>query len=108
MAIRKSREETLVVDGPRWEWLQRCRDALARGGFSKIETEEQLGQLHAAYRKVSVWGSLDITLLPDGDARTQLQLVASGNVDNIYALFRSPSKRILEAFKSGLLDSEVS
>jgi hypothetical protein len=104
MAIRKSIEETLVVDGGRDAWLKSCRTALEREGFSKIQVAESLGQLHAAFRTKTIWGTLDITLTPEAGSHesTRLQLVATGNVDNIFALFRSPSKKILEEFKNGI------
>lgn len=102
LAVRRSKSETLVVDGTRDEWFERSRVALERGGFSKIKAVRALKQLHGAYRKLSVWGTLDVTLLPDGES-TRIQLVATGNVDNVYALFRSPSKKILDEFKSELL-----
>lgn len=91
-----------MVDGTRDEWFERSQIALERGEFSKIKAVRALKQLHGAYRKLSVWGTLDVTLLPEGEG-TRIQLDATGNVDNIYALFRSPSKKILEVFKSELL-----
>lgn len=106
MAIRKSIEETLVVDGARAHWLDRSFTALEHSGFSKIEVVNELHQLHAMYRKLTIWGSLDITLIPEGEISTRIHLRAVGNVDNIYALFRSPSMQILKAFKSELLADE--
>jgi hypothetical protein len=102
MAIRKSKDETLVVHGERKEWFDKCRAALERQGFGHIEIDDQLGQVHASYKKLTVWGSIDITLRPvDADA-TEIHLAVTANVDNLYALFRSPTKKILETFKSGL------
>lgn len=106
MAIRKSIEETLVVKGERDEWLEKCRLALERGGFGRVEVASLLGQVHASYRKPTVWGSIDITLTPADSSQTQMHLVATANVDNVYALFRSPTKKVLEAFKSGLVGSD--
>lgn len=103
MAIRKSVSETLIVDGPREDWLDKCQAALEAQGFSGIESSETLWQVHANFKKMTTWGSLDITLLPEGRS-TRLDVVATANVDNLYALFRSPTRKILNTFKSGLSD----
>ena len=100
--MRKSIEEVVVVVGSREEWLERCRQALERQGFTKVEVAQTLGQIHANYKKMTTWGTLDITLLPEGDAQTRMNLKATANVDNVYAVFRSPGKKILETFKTGL------
>jgi hypothetical protein len=104
VAIRKSVEETLVVEGPRDEWLSRCRSALESRGFMKIEVVETLFQLHGNYKKFATWGDLRVELLPSGDEATTLQMTATANVDNVFALFKSPGRRILEEFKTGLRD----
>lgn len=102
MAIRKSKEEVFVVDGDRELWLQRCQAALERGRFSDVNVSAALWQLQARYRKLTTWGSIDITLLPVSEGQTKVTVVVTSNVDNIYALFRSPGTKILEAFKEGL------
>jgi hypothetical protein len=109
MAIRKSIEETLAVDGTPTIWLSICKNALERKGFSRIEVDEVLGQLQASYRTKTIWGTLHISVLP-GEGRedqTRLHLIATGNVDNIYALFRSPSRNILDEFKAGIVPPEM-
>lgn len=103
MAIRKSIKETLVVDGAREDWFEHSRLALERSGFSKIEVVQPLSQLQAAYRKLTLWGTLQVTLLPEGDDGTRIELDATGNVDNLYAIFRSPSRKILDTFKAELV-----
>lgn len=102
MAVRKSKEEVFVVDGDRKLWLHRCQEALEKGGFSDIKLAATLWQLQARYRQLTVWGSIDITLLLAGERETKIAVVATSNVDNVYALFRSPGRKILEAFKEGL------
>jgi len=102
MAIRKSKEETFVVEGDRDVWLQNCQAALEQGGFSDIKVLATLWQIQARYRKLTIWGSIDITLLPEGESASRITAVVTSNVDNIYALFRSPGMKILEAFKEGL------
>lgn len=103
MAIRKKAEEHFVVKGNRESWLEKSRQALERGGFSEIKELTDLGQLQARYRKkATVWGWIDLTLTPVGQDSTELKVVITSNVDNVYALFRSPGRRIMDAFKGAL------
>lgn len=101
MAIRKTYEEKIVVAGDRSNWLIRCEQALATGGFKKIRKNEQLFQLQADYKKLTTWGEITITLVPQGN-QTVIAARVTANVDNIFALFKSPGKTILDAFKNGL------
>jgi hypothetical protein len=101
MAIRKSMHEEIVVSGDRVEWLDRCANALAASGFTKISTNVPLSQIEAAYRTWKVWGTILVNLTPAG-SNTKLSMVSTANVDNIWALFQSPNKSILAAFKSEL------
>jgi hypothetical protein len=101
MAVRRSIEEKVVVNGERSELLERCRTALQRGGFSKIDVNGVLFQVDARYRKFTTSGTLQLTLLPvPGGA--EISMRSTANADNIYALFRSPNKKILRAFKDNL------
>jgi hypothetical protein len=102
MAIRKKTEETFVVQGDRGPWLEKARKALEDGGFSDIKELTDLWQFQARYKKPTVWGLIDVTLTPADQGSTQLTVVATSNVDNIYALFRSPGRRIMDAFKGAL------
>jgi len=102
MAVRKSIEETFVVDGPRDEWLRRVRQALENGRFTSIEVSETLYQARANFKKFTVWGEIKVTLLPEREGSTKLTARATANVDNIFALFRSPGRAILERFKANL------
>jgi hypothetical protein len=102
MAIRKSKKETFVVDGDRDLWLPKCQTALEKGDFSDIKVDTTLWQLQARYRKLTIWGWIDVTLSPVSEGETQITVVVTSNVDNIYALFRSPGKKILEVFKEEL------
>ena len=101
MAIRKSMQEELVVSGTREDWLKKCTYALRSSGFSKITTHAELRQIEANYRKFMTWGTITITLMPAGN-ETKITAMSTANVDNIYALFRSPTKMILSKFKEGL------
>ena len=101
MAIRKSVEEVIVVDGPRNQWISRCEEALRSRGFGGVKANSALNQVEGTYHKFFVWGEVLVTLLPEG-GNTKIVAKATANVDNIYALFSSPTKKILTAFKDGL------
>ncbi|MEV6833284.1 hypothetical protein AB0N17_01910 [Streptomyces sp. NPDC051133] len=103
MAIRKSMEEVLVVAGERDEWLTRCAKGLMAAGFKNVQTGMVLGQVTGTYRKYPTWGELVITAVPAAQAgHTQLTLCSTAHVDNIFALFRSPNKKILSVAKGSL------
>jgi hypothetical protein len=101
MAIRKSVEEVIVVAGPREMWLNRCAQALQNSGFTKIGVNPGLFQVSGDYKKLSIWGEILIILLPEGP-NTRLAVKSTANVDNVYALFKSPTKEIISKFKEGL------
>jgi hypothetical protein len=102
VAVRKSVEDTFVVAGSRDEWLARCRDALEAQGFTKINASDTLFQITANYKKATVWGELEVALLPEGDDSTKINARATANADNIFAVFSSPGHKILERFKQGI------
>ena len=101
MAIRKSMQEEMVVSGAKEDWLQKCRKALELSGFTKVTPNAALHQIEANYKKFMTWGTIMITLTPAGND-TKITAVSTANVDNIYALFKSPNKTILSKFKEGL------
>lgn len=101
MGIRKSLQEEMVVSGAREEWLSKCVRALESSGFTKVTKNEDLYQVEATYKKFMTWGTILITLIPSG-SDTNMIVVSTTHVDNIYALFKSPNKTILSAFKEGL------
>ena len=101
MAIRKSVEDSFVVAGPRETWLAKCNQALIAGKFTALDVNQVLFQVKGNYKKVTVWGSIEITLAPEGN-NTRITAKAMANVDNIFALFSSPGKKILYVFKSNL------
>ncbi|MDR0964191.1 MAG: hypothetical protein LBM60_06220 [Clostridium sp.] len=103
MGIRKSMEEKICLEGTRDRWLPVVRSSLANSGFKNIICNDVLFQVTADYKKATVWGELLVTLTPSAAGnRTDLIVKSTANVDNIYALFKSPNKVILDAFKSGL------
>jgi len=101
MAIRKSMQEEMVVSGSREEWLQKCVKVLELSGFTKVTKNTAIYQIEANYKKFMTWGTVLITLSPSG-TDTKITAVSTANVDNIFALFKSPNKTILFAFKEGL------
>jgi hypothetical protein len=90
-----------LVTGPREQWLSRTQQALKSGGFTKVSTSETLYQVTGSYKKLTTWGEIQVTLAPHGD-HTQITARATANVDNIYALFKSPGQTILRQFKNNL------
>jgi hypothetical protein len=102
MAARKSVEDALVVAGPRERWLVGCKDALEAQGFTKVEVSTTLFQLKANYKKATIWGDLEVTLVPEGADATKINAKATANVDNIFAAFGSPGRKIIDRFKQGL------
>lgn len=102
MAVRKMTEDTMVVAGSRDAWLTKCQAALQTQGFTKVQASQTLYQLKANYKKATVWGDLELTLLPEGADSTKLTARATANVDNIFALFSSPGRKILDRFKHGI------
>jgi len=104
MAIRKSMEENIIVEGGRGDWLSKIQKALEISGFKNVKCNSALYQTTADYKKATVFGEVLITLKPSGlnDICTEIVIKSTANVDNIYALFKSPNKTIIGAFKSGL------
>ncbi|MGY5015040.1 hypothetical protein ACWCY6_44530 [Streptomyces sp. 900105755] len=103
MAIRKSVEETLVVAGERDEWLTRCAKGLMKAGFKDVQTSTVLGQVAGTYKKFPTNGELSITVIPSSQSgHTQLTLRSTAAVDNVYAMFSSPNKKILTVAKASL------
>ena len=101
MAVRKSISESVVVAEDRQQLLERCRRALTAGGFKEVTVDPVLFQLSGKYRKATASGNLDVTLrLANGG--TEMAMRATGNVDNVFALFSSPNAKILRAFKDHL------
>ena len=99
MAVRKSQEETFSVKGDTKEWLTKAEQALYKGGFANVKTNKLLNQISGEYKKLSVWGEIIVTLLPDAD-HVKINAKSTANSDNIFALFSSPNQKILQQFKN--------
>ena len=55
-------------------------------------------KITADYRKFTVWGKIEITLIQSNDG-TCVNIKSYAKKDNIYALAQDPSEKILLAFK---------
>jgi len=101
MPVRRSHQEVFTVSGPLDAWLPRCKQALEATGFSHVRVSDILHQITGQYRTWTVCGEIEITVHPSGDqTRIDVEAVAAGH--HVFALFRSPTKRILAEFKRGL------
>lgn len=100
MAIRKSLTEDLYVVGSREEIKDKIYKSLKLAGFVNIQNLEAIGQVSAKYRRFPYWGTIEITLLDSSEDRIHVRIFVSANIDNIYALFVSPGKKIAEKFKT--------
>lgn len=101
MAIRKSVNLNFTVDKGRDDFFSDCELALQKGNFKDISINKTLYTLNAKYKTFTVVGDIEIALHPHNE-RTSVQVTSTGNVDNVFALFASPTKKIAEAFKSNL------
>jgi hypothetical protein len=99
MAIRKSIEENFSVKGNTEEWLTKAEQALHKGGFTNVKTNKLLNQLTGDYKKLTIWGEIIVTLLPEGE-NIKIHAKSTANTDNIFALFSSPNQKILDQFKN--------
>jgi len=101
MAIRKSKEENYVINGNIDNVRLIVLQALQAGGFTKIDDNRVINQISADYKKFPVWGNIQLTLVEE-ENKVKVNAVATANVDNIYALFSSPTQKIFNKFKQNL------
>lgn len=101
MAIRKSKEENFEVTGTLEDLKIKVENALKKGEFTSINTNNVLNQITANYKKFTVWGEINITLT-ENNGKIKIVVISSANSDNIFALFNSPNKVILDNFKNNL------
>lgn len=102
MAIRKSKAETFQVKGEPEGWLSKCERALKLGGFKSISVNDKLSLVTAKISNFTLSGSIKISLMAMQNDRTEISVESTANIDNIYALFRSPNSKILETFRNHL------
>ena len=72
-------------------------------GFKDVQTSFGLGQVSGKLKKATTSGEILITATPHSSGQVQLVLRSTGNVDNIYALFSSPNKKIMSLAKAGIV-----
>jgi hypothetical protein len=101
MAIRKSKEENFEVSGTIEDWKSNVEKALEKGEFTSIKTNNILNQVNANYKKLTVWGEISITLT-ENNGKVKINAISTANSDNVFALFSSPNKVILDNFKNNL------
>lgn len=101
MAFRSKEEENYTINNSLEEVRLSIINALDEGGFTSVAENKMINQITANYRKFTVWGNITITIEESGKG-TKVQTVAVANADNIYALFSSPTRRILNKFKENL------
>lgn len=102
MGIRKSRDASFVVDGERSEWFRRSQMAMHRAGFGAITVDPDLGFITGQFSKPTVCGSLEVTLRPTTGG-TEVVMHTTAAYDNIFALFKSPTEKIMRAFRDQLV-----
>lgn len=101
MAIRKSKEENFEVNGTLEDLKLQVENALKKGEFTSINTNNVLSQITANYKKLTIWGEISITLT-ENNGKVKIMAISTANSDNIFALFTSPNKVILDNFKNNL------
>jgi len=101
MAIRKSKEENFELNGTVEDLKLKVENALKKGKFTSINVNNTLNQITANYKKLTVWGEISITLMENAE-KVKINAVSTANSDNIFALFNSPNKVILDNFKNNL------
>jgi hypothetical protein len=101
MAIRKSKEENFTVNDTVDNLLLKSQNALSKGGFKKINTNNLLNQITADYKTFTVIGSIIVTIADD-NGKSRININSTANADNIFALFSSPNQKILDQFKNNL------
>lgn len=102
MVIRKSKDEVFELNGSREAVFKRCVATLRSAGFRSISENPNIFQIQADYHTFTTWGKIEITLTSGALNTTKVTLHTTANVDNLYALFRSPVDKIANAFKSRL------
>ncbi|WP_139312882.1 hypothetical protein [Novacetimonas hansenii] len=102
MAIQKSKVETFQVSGSRQDWLSKCEKALHNAGFKSVLVNSELSLLSAKISTLTLSGSIKIFISESDSGFINLRAESSANIDNIYALFRSPNNKILEMFSKNI------
>lgn len=98
MAIRKSIEEKIQIQGTKNEIFLKIEEALKKGKFQNVKKNEFTFQIEAKYQKLTIWGEIIISIIENGNDY-MLNIKSTANVDNVFALFTSPNQKIINNFK---------
>ena len=98
MAIRKSIEEKIQIQGTKNEIFLKIEEALKKGKFQNVKKNEFTFQIEAKYQKLTIWGEIIISIIENGNDY-MLNIKSTANVDNVFALFTSPNQKIINKFK---------
>lgn len=98
MAIRKSIEEKIQIQGTKNELFLKIEEALKKGKFQNVKKNEFTFQIEAKYQKLTIWGEIIISIIENGNDY-MLNIKSTANVDNVFALFTSPNQKIINKFK---------
>jgi hypothetical protein len=101
MAVSKVMDEKAFVRGDPDSLLSRCQAAMNSAGFKNVRVDRTFFQVSGMYRKPTTLGRLDVSVR-QREQGCELAMRATGDVDNVFARFRSPNERILRVFKDQL------
>lgn len=104
MAIRKTRDEKIVVQGNIEDWLIKSEESLIKSNFKKIKVNKTINQITGTYKTLTCFGEISITLYSINSVteQTEILIKSTANIDNLYALFKSPNKTIISLYKDNL------
>ena len=97
MAIRKSKEKKIQVQGTIEQVKEKSISALNIGGFKNIDCNDSLNQIIAKFNNFFVVGKIEV-LISKTDNGIDINLKSTANADNIFALFSSPNDKIMKTF----------
>ena len=101
MAIRGTKKECYKVRQSMFDVKTNILQSLQLAGFKNIEDNNFLNQIKASYKSFTTVGYIIITMSEE-NGYVCIEAEATANMDNIYALFSSPTQKILNKFKEYL------
>jgi hypothetical protein len=105
--FKKEKEENFLVNGNVEELLTNIELALHRGKFTNIKINKLLNQVTGDYKKLTVYGGIIITILPQNGNVKLINTKVVAATDNIYALFNCPRQKILDQFMINMQSNRV-
>ena len=91
----------VYVEGDMPTWFDKLTACLPTLGFNDIVVNRQLSCVTASYRRMTLWATVRIVLRPM-NGQIELTVYSTANVDNVYALFKNPNKRIFSKILEGI------